>query len=144
MYDLRAYSIDEFGAQSEPADPARMVVTEPGYITIGTFLVSFFSLLMPLIALLLVFVLGLIYLWRRMTKVIGFVSKETKEAEAVVTETFGRLNRTLDTHAKTLAASRKTKKLTQAESELIDALKKDLHEGERRVRKEVSEVDDII
>lgn len=144
VYEIVAIAIDEYGAQSDPSEVVRLVVTDPGYVQIGSMLVSFFSLLIPLIALVLLFVLAVLFLWNRIRRIGGYVVRETKEAEESVVTSFANLRSILDTHAKTLAASRKTKKLTKAETELINAMRQELQEAERRVRKEVSDVDDIV
>ena len=107
-------------------------------------LVSVLSLFVPLVALLLLLVLSALYLLRRIKNIGGYVVRETKEAEAMVASSFAKIKDTLDSHAKSLAASRKTKQLTVAESELVEALRQELAIAERRVKKEVSEVDDIV
>ena len=144
VYELSARATDTFGAQSEWSDPVRMVVTEPGYIQFGTMLVSALSLFVPLVALLLLLILATLYFVRRIRRISGYIIRETEEAETSVTNAFGRLRSIVDTHATTLASSRKTKKLTKAESELITALRQELQESERRVKKEVGDVDDIV
>ncbi len=144
VYDIKARSTDSFGAQSEWSDTIRIVVAAPGYLQFGSFLISALSLMVPLVALLLMLILATLYFIKRIRRIGGYIIKETEEAEASVTAAFSRLRSIVDTHAKALASSRKTKKLTQAESELITALRKELQESERRVKKEVGEVDDIV
>ncbi len=144
MIELVAYSIDQYGAQSADSDTVRIVVAPPGYIQFGSMLVSVLSLFVPLVALLLLLVLSALYLLRRIRNIGGYVVRETKEAEAMVASSFAKIKDTLDSHAKSLAASRKTKQLTVAESELVEALRQELAIAERRVKKEVSEVDDIV
>jgi len=144
VIELVAYSIDQYGAQSADSDTVRIVVAPPGYIQFGSMLVSVLSLFVPLVALLLLLVLSALYLLRRIRNIGGYVVRETKEAEAMVASSFAKIKDTLDSHAKSLAASRKTKQLTVAESELVEALRQELAIAERRVKKEVSEVDDIV
>ncbi len=144
IVELVSYSIDEYGAQSDSSDVVRIVVAPPGYIQFGSMLVSVLSLFVPLVALLFLLVLSSVYFFRRIKNIGGYVVKETKEAEAMVATSFSKLQNTLDTHAKSLASSRKTKQLTKAESELIEALRQELQVAERRVKKEVSDVDDIV
>ena len=144
VYDIIARSTDEFGAQSDWSDPIRIVVAAPGYLQFGSFLISALSLIVPLVALLLLLILATLYFVRRIRVIGGYIIKETEEAETSVTNAFARLRSIVDTHAKALASSRKTKKLTQAESDLIQALRKELQESERRVKKEVGDVDDIV
>jgi hypothetical protein len=144
IIELVAYSVDEYGAQSENSDTVRIVVAPPGYIQFGSMLVSALSLFVPLVALLLLLILATLYLVRRIRGIGTYVVKETKEAESMVVSSFAKIRNTLDTHVKTLASSRKTKQLTKAESDLIEAMRQELQAAERRVKKEVSDVDDIV
>ena len=144
VIELKAYSIDEYGAQSADSDTIRIVVAPPGYIQFGSMLINILSLFVPLVALLLLLVLSSLYLFNRIKNIGGYVVRETKEAEAIVTSSFSKIKNTLDSHAKNLASSRKTKQLTKAESELVAAMHQELQAAERRVKKEVSDVDDIV
>ena len=144
IVELVAYSIDEYGAQSESSDAVRMVVALPGYVQLGSMLINVLSLFVPLVALLLLLILATLYMVRRIRSIGGYVVKETKEAESAVASSFEKLKDTLDTKAKALASTRKTKQLTKAESDLVESLRSELQAAERRVKKEVSDVDDIV
>ena len=72
------------------------------------------------------------------------VSRETKEALAIVKTEFASLHTQLQEQKAMLESSRKTKKLTKAESELIDTLGHALDEAEKRMTKEVTDVEDIV
>lgn len=144
VYELVAVSTDEYGAQSDPSNTLRLVVADPTYVQAGTAAVKILSFLVPLIALLLLLVLVTVYLFGRIRRISRFVIRETKEAEESVVMSFAKLREVIETHAKTLAASRKTKKLTKAETDLFAALRNEVAAAERRVSKEVSDVDDVV
>ena len=144
VIELSAYSVDEYGAQSDSSESIRIVVAPPGYIQFGSMLVSALSLFVPLVALLLLLVLSTLYLVRRIRSIGGYVVRETKEAEETIVTSFAKIKDVLDTNAKTLASSRKSKQLTKAESELVESVRNELIEAEKKVKKEVSDVDDIV
>jgi len=144
VIEIKAYAIDQYGAQSADSDLIRVVIAPPGYIQFGSMLVNALSLIIPLLGLALLLFLSIVYMVRRIKYIGGYVVKETKEAEVAVGSSFSRIKDTLDAHAKALASSRKTKQLTKAESDLIEAIRSELQAAERRVKKEVSDVDDIV
>lgn len=144
VIEVKAYSIDQYGAQSADSDIVRIVIAPPGYIQFGSTLVNALSLIIPLLGLTFLLFLSIVYMIRRIKYIGGYVVKETKEAETVIGSSFSRIKDTLDSHAKNLASSRKTKQLTKAESDLIEAIRSELQAAERRVKKEVSDVDDVV
>jgi hypothetical protein len=72
------------------------------------------------------------------------VSKEAKEALAIVASEFTALQRVLEEQKQALSSSRKTKKLTKAEAELIDILSSSLRSAQERMTKEVTDVEDVV
>lgn len=144
VYELTAVATDEQGAQSEPSDPIRIAVQPPGYIQIGSFIVSVLSVIVPLIALVLLLVLAVAYFLRRLQLVRGTVTRETKEALSVLDAEFKRLQKKLGEQKESLKQSRKSKKLTRAENDLIDTMESEMQASRKRVEKEVGEVDDIV
>ena len=90
VYDLSATAVDQFGAQSEPSETIRFVVEEPGYIAVGSLLLSVMSIVVPLLALVLLLILGGVYLWRRL-RALKWCSAETAEALSVLKTQFTEL-----------------------------------------------------
>lgn len=144
VYELVARAIDEHGAHSDPSDAIRIAVQDPGYIQIGSLIVSVLSVVVPLVALLVLLILFLMYGLRRMRVIRGTVVRETKEALTVLDREFTQLSSILEEQKKNLEASRKTNKLTRAENDLIDTLMHAMEASRKRVEKEVKEVDDIV
>lgn len=144
VYRLSAIAIDQYGAQSERSDEISIVVQLPGYMAIGSFVVSILSVFVPLLALLVVLVLGGWYVlmrWRRLRK---GVTRESKEALAILQREFTTLRQTLTTESVALAASRKANKLTKAESDLIATLTAALDRAEDTVEKEIEDVTELV
>jgi hypothetical protein len=144
VYDLSAVATDTSGAVSEPSDRIRFVVEEPGYVAIGSFMVSVLSVVVPLTVLLLVLVALLVYGGRRIMVIGSTVRRETNEALAVIDTEFAALESQLEKEATAVAKTRKSAQLTKAEAAFVAAMKEQIQVARQRVQKEVSEVDDIV
>lgn len=144
VYELTARAIDQYGAQSEPSDAIRIAVQQPGYLKIGSMVVSFLSVLIPLLALSAVLGVGVWLLLLKFKLFRAKVRKETNEVEAMLISEFGVLRSSLAEEKKALAYSRKTKKLTKAESDLFEHMDKLLIQSEKNVKKEVVDVEELV
>lgn len=144
VYDLTAQAVDQYGAISEESERVRFIVEQPGYIAVGSMMISVMSVVVPLVALSVLLVLGGVYAWRRLRLVGRTVRRETGEALTVVEESFADLRSTLQQEADALAATRKSKKLTKAETALVAAMTDQLTAAETAITDEVSDVDDIV
>lgn len=144
VYELTAISTDEFGARSEPSTPIRVVVQPPGFVQIGSLLVSVMSVVVPLLVLSLASVLSVWYFivrWRQLRKT---VRRESGEVAAIVAKEFDHLHALLETEVQKLTTSKKSQKLTVAETALFAHLKDELTAAEKRVGKEVKDVVDLV
>lgn len=144
VYELVAVATDTHGAKSEPSAAIRIAVQDPGYIQIGSLIVSVLSIVVPLLALLLLLMLSLIYFFARVRRIRTSVTKETKEALGILEREFAKLQALLAEKSDELQSSRRTKKLTKAEADLVDSLTKAMESARVQVAKEVDEVDDIV
>tara|TARA_B100000508_G_scaffold139740_1_gene138727 strand:+ start:2262 stop:3782 length:1521 start_codon:yes stop_codon:yes gene_type:complete len=144
VYELSAYAIDSHGSQSATSETVRFLVAQPGYIAFGQWAVSIMSVLVPLVALTLLLVLLLLYGRARIRRIRRVVVAETGEALTVLERQFTTLRETVTAESQTLRGSRKTKKLTKAEQQLVDDTLAHIDAAEQTIRKEISEVDDIV
>lgn len=143
VYELTATAVDEFGAQSEVSAPVRFAVQEPGYMRVGSFVVSVLSVVVPTLALIVLLILLLLYGWRKITVLRQGVTKESGEALAMLETEFATLKRVLAEHSEEIATSRKSGKLTKAEDGMVTALDDAITHAERNVRKEITDVQDL-
>jgi len=91
-----------------------------------------------LLALLLAFgIWYLLFVYRRFK---GSVRTESVEAIEILHREFSNLQVVLRNQESSLQASRKTKKLTKAESEMIEAVDKALQSSQQKVEKEMKDV----
>lgn len=144
VYELTAVATDQYGAQSEVSDPIRIVVQQPGYLKIGSLVVNILSVVIPLLALLALFFIGMWYLIFRLRSLRSSVSRETQEALSILNKEFTALHTEFEKQKELLIASRKTKKLTKAEEKLIETMNASLDKAQKRVAKEVGDVEDIV
>jgi len=144
VYELSARAIDEYGAQSEASEPVRFAVQQPGYIAIGSLVVGVLSIVVPLVALLLLMVLGLLYFRKRFRALRIGVEKEAGEVLEVVESQFALLTTALSNETEKVAASRKANKLTKAEEQLVVAMNASLKIAHATIKKEAMDVDDVL
>ena len=144
VYELSAVAVDQYGAQSEESDVIRIAVQKPGYLRLGSFVVSFLSVLIPAVSLVLLLVLLVWFVILKLRRMRQNVRKESAEVHALLQKRFEQLRSVLDTHVEKLTSTRKTGKLTKAEKALVDALRKELQVAENRLTKEIEDVEDIV
>lgn len=143
VYRITAVARDTAGKLSEQSDEIKIIVEVPGYIVFGTMVINVLSVVIPLIALFLLLVFGILYLhhkfniWRRK------VRKETGEAIESLAKEFGTLVSNLNRNIATLTSARKGR-LTKAEKEFISEMEKDLKQAQAHITKEVGDIDELV
>tara|TARA_B100002051_G_scaffold109346_1_gene104196 strand:- start:8292 stop:10043 length:1752 start_codon:yes stop_codon:yes gene_type:complete len=143
VYEIYAIATDQNGAQSEMSDIARIAVQETGFIRIGSFIVSILSVIIPLIVLLGVAIIAFWYLVLYSRKFRKRVRVESTEAMEILRREFADLQTTLRDQESAMQASRKTKKLTKAESEMVEVLDKALQSSQKKVEKEITDITEL-
>jgi hypothetical protein len=143
VYVIRATAKDEFGSISELSDEVKIIVDVPGYIVIGSMVLSVLSVVVPSVALILVLIFGTWYLWHKLVLWKRKVFKETREAEEQLTREFDILVKNLNERVLELKESRKNK-LTKAESDLITQIENDLANAREKIGKEISDIEDVM
>jgi hypothetical protein len=140
VYELTARASDQYGAKSLDSDTIRIAVQQPGLIRIGSILVSVLSVIIPLILLVVACVLGGWYLVRYFRRFRKQVRRESVEALDILHREFTALQSELRHQESLMAGSRKTKKLSKAESEMIEVLDLALQTSQKNVEKEIMDV----
>jgi hypothetical protein len=140
VYELTARATDEYGAQSLDSDTVRIAVQQPGLIRVGSFLVSVLSVIIPLILLTLLTVVGGWYLIMYLRRFRRKIRVESIEALDILRREFSSLQSELRHQESLMAESRKTKKLTKAETEMIEVLDRALQISQKNVEKEIMDV----
>ncbi len=143
-YQVSAVATDEFGARSVESEPVSFVVQKMGLLRVGSLLISILSVIIPLVALLLLLALSFLYFLSRFKRFKAIIKRESAEVVDSLHLQFSRIRTVLNEHEQTLVDSRKTKKLTAAESSLLDDLHAILDEAEGKVNKEASDVTKLV
>jgi hypothetical protein len=144
VYELTARATDLYGAVSNLSSVIKIAVQQPGFIRIGSLLISILSVIIPLSILIVVTILGGWYLVgyiRRFRKQIGV---ESSEALEILRREFSSLQSELRHQEALMMESRKTKKLTKAESDMIQVLDLALQDSQRKVEKEIEDVKRLV
>jgi biopolymer transport protein ExbB/TolQ len=90
--------------------------------------------------LLVAFVWYLVVLSRRFRKRVRI---EAKEALEMLDREFRNLNSLLDEQEEAVRSSRKTKKLTKSESDMIQVMGESLRSSQRKVQKEIADITEL-
>lgn len=140
VYEITARSKDQYGAQSDLSDPVRIAVQEPGLIRIGSFLVSALAVIIPLILMTGLAIAASWYVVAYLRQFRRRIRVESVEALDILHKEFSLLQNELLSQQQKLQESRKTKKLTTAEQDMITAFAKALNVSQKNVEKEITDV----
>ncbi|MEY2664977.1 MAG: hypothetical protein RLZZ480_82 [Candidatus Parcubacteria bacterium] len=140
VYEITARATDEYGAQSLDSDTIRIAVQQPGFIRVGSLLVSYLSVIIPLIALAGFAVAGTWYMVIYLRRFRKQITRESTEALDILHREFTSLQNELRRQEALVIESRKTKKLTKAEADMIEVFDKALQSSQRNVEKEITDV----
>lgn len=143
VYDITARTTDAYGAQSDESDAIRIVVSEPGYMKIGSFVVRILSIIVPLIALLFMLVVGTWYSYHRFAVWRKKLRRESTEAEERLRIEFDEIITNMHAKVEELKTARKGK-LTIAEQSLIEQLELDIADARIKIAKEIQDIENIV
>lgn len=144
VYEITAQATDATGAVSDISTPRRLAVQEPNVVRIGSLVLSVMSVIVPLLALLIICIVGFVYLIARVRSWRSSVGKEAEEAAATALREFATLNRILQEQTDKVKQTRKSKTLTKAEAALVETMETKLHEAKQNIQKEVADIEESI
>lgn len=140
VYSIWAVATDVRGAQSEPSKKITFAVQPSGLLKVGSIAISYLSIIIPLLALIVLFILLLVYGINRVRAFKGAVRKEVTEAEEVLHKSFTKLHFEVQKHVEKLETARKKRTLTKDEERMVKELTKELDEAEKVVSKEIKDI----
>jgi len=143
VYELSAQATDEYGAQSAVSDVIRIAVQQPGFLHVGSLIVSVLSVIVPAVILIGLLIVGTIYLFAYVRRFKQRVGVESVEALEILHTEFYDLQKMVKTEEQALQSSRKTKKLTQAETHMIETFAAALLASQSRVEKEIEDITEL-
>lgn len=141
IYKLWAEVINNQGAQSTTTEKFTIAVEQPALFRIGSWAISFFAVIIPLIALILLLILILWYSWHKFSLMRRKVKEETLQAEQALHKAFYLLKEEVSEQIKLLEKVKSKRELTLEESKIMEQLKKDLDEAEEFVKKEIEDIE---
>lgn len=144
VYELSATAQAADGAQSAQSEVVRFKVEQAGYVRLGVWAISFLSVLVPLVALVLMLGLLFWYSVHRVRSIRTYVVTETSEALDILEREFNRLHVVLDEAAAKAAATRKSNELTKAEKSFVETVAQQVTTTHDILKKEIADVDDIV
>jgi uncharacterized membrane protein len=140
IYTLWAIATDQRGAKSDPSETITFGVQPSGLFKLGNMAISYLSLIIPLVALIVLLLLLLAYGIKKVRSFRAIVMRETTEAEEVLHESFTKLHFEVSKHVEKLERARRTRTLTKAEDAMIKSLNKSLDDAEAVVSKEIRDI----
>lgn len=143
VYEIVLVAELPYGARSVPSEPIRIVVELPGYITFATRIVQALSVIVPLVALILMLVVGTWYLWHTFKRWKRSVLGEAIDAEHKLKIEFDGLITRIHARLGEIRETRKTK-LTRGEEALFSSLEDELRETQVRLKKEITDIETIV
>lgn len=143
VYELYAIATDQRGARSEQSDTVRIAVQQPGFVRVFGMVVSVLSVVVPLIGLLLLLVLLAWYAWFHARMLRVRLRKEVGEAEQSLVHEFDHIVLTLKEGLGTLRTLRKGR-IPKQEQDLFSALQEVVENAERKVKKEIEDVERLV
>lgn len=140
IYQMWAEVIDERGARSEPSEKLKIIVQPTKLWRWGTLTANVLSIIIPLVALLFLFVFMVWFSWNKVRVLRKRVRREAGEAQVVLHKEFNLLKRRIKKHITMLEKTGKKRKLTNEEEKMVAQFKKDLDYVEEKVNKEIKDI----
>lgn len=142
-YTLWFSVVDKRGALSPNSVKRSIEVTQPSIILFGTTAVTYLSIIVPLIGLilLLALVLWLGYTWMRGYR--SRVRNETGEAYTVAKDEFKSLKKELILQIGMLEKANQSRELTREEMRIFNDLSKRLDDMERHITEEIEDIETV-
>jgi len=142
-YEVEAIVTDSRGAESYPSESVRIGVVQNILFRVGSFAVTFLTILIPLFALLFTFAFALWYGWHKFMQFRKRLQKEVREAETSLHKTFDLLREDIREQVKLLERAKSRRDLTNEEERVIKAFKRHLDEAEKFVQKEIKDIEEL-
>lgn len=134
---------DARGAMSEPSFKYTVKANQPVILLFGSLALSYLSVIVPLVVLLLALIFGLVFIvnWWRRYRV--SVRRETIDAERVVHREFDLLRKDLVRQLGYLEQARQYRELTREEMRLLKELGERLDLIEERIAAEIEDIEHV-
>ncbi|MGC8881034.1 MAG: hypothetical protein ACP5OX_02140 [Minisyncoccia bacterium] len=130
-------AIDARGAESNPSEPVKVIVSPPIFLRIGSIVIDYLNVIVSLFALIILMILVWLYGWKKIRDLKKSIKKETKEAETALYQGFNILREEI---SKQIAKLDGKPGLSPKEKVLNDELKEALNKAEKTIGKEIKDI----
>ncbi len=137
IYNIWVKAVDARGAESNPTEPVRVIVSLPIFIKIGSLVIDYLNVIITLLALIILMVMAWIYGWKKVRDLKKAIKKETKEAEMTLYKGFDILRMEM---TKQVARLDGKPGLSKKEKVLNEELKEALNKAEKIIGKEIKDI----
>jgi len=137
IYNIWVKAVDARGAESNPTEPVRVIVSLPIFIKIGSLVIDYLNVIITLLALIILMAMAWIYGWKKVRALKKAIKKETKEAETALYQGFNILRGEM---AKQVARLDGKPGLSKKEKVLNEELKEALNKVEKIIGKEIKDI----
>lgn len=141
IYRLWAEVVDDRGTKSLPTEKIIIAVARPAIFRVGSWVVSFLAVIVPLAVLVFAFLFILWHGWHKFSLLRKRIRKEVREAEFSLHKAFDLLKENVRGQIKILEKTRTKRQLTEEEEKIVKQLKRDLDDAERFIRKEIEDIE---
>ena len=137
IYNIWMKAVDTRGAESNPTELVRVIVSLPIFIKIGSLVIDYLNVIITLFALIILMAMAWIYGWKKVRDLKKAINKETKEAETALYKGFDILRNEM---AKQVAKLDGKPGLSKKEKTLNEELKEALNKAEKTIGKEIKDI----
>jgi hypothetical protein len=140
-YKVWALAIDSRGAKSNPSEKLTILMEEPMYLKIGSFVISLISVLIPILALIFLLIFLILWLWNKLRKMHKKMKKDIHMVEDKIHKAFDILKEDVREQIKLIDKIKDNRPLTEIEEKIIKSLRKDLDKAEKSIEREVDNIE---
>jgi len=144
IYQLWTEVIDDRGAKSNPSGKVTFIIAQSAVLKIGTRAVTIFSLIIPLVALILLLLMVIWYGLHKFSRLRKRLLKEIREADIALHDAFDSLKEDIRKQVKMLERAKTKRGLSQGEEKIIKQLRKNLDAAEKFVKKEIEDIEKVV
>ncbi len=141
VYVVWAEAENDKGAKSRLNDKVSIVVSQRAILKIGSLIVSYLSVVVSLLALLVVLAVLVWYSWTKLFALKHKVKKEVQEMEKDVHAAFDELRENTRKQVSTLEKVQLKRELTKEEAKILSQLKNQLNAAEKFINKEIEQIE---
>ncbi len=137
IYNITVKAVDIRGAESNPTESVKVIVSLPIFIKIGSLVIDYLSVVISLIALIISMAMIWVYAWRKIKLLQKRLKKETIEAEEALARAFNILRKKTKNKIAKLDGQ---VGLSKKEAQINKELKKAFKISEKLIAKEIKDI----